>query len=261
VTHNIPLLRDVISNPRFVKGALTTAYLKEEYPDGFQGHKMTDADTSNLTAVVASIWAQRQANNYQWVKGGGSFVEEGLSKAHTEFKCVMRLGEGCDAVPVGVRTVGAETFEVDAFGQKFGVRMNWTMETSLIRADVTGGDGVVHSVIAQYLDVLPLGLRVSFYGTKIDVSIETELQHELSVHMKEKEKMDLTKMILSPMPGICVSVNVKVGDEVVEGGEIAVVEAMKMQNVLRAAGSGVVKFVRVGKGDSVMGDEVLVELE
>jgi propionyl-CoA carboxylase alpha chain len=164
VTHNIPLLRDVISDPRFVRGDLTTGYLKEEYPEGFQGHVMSAADTRNLTAVVASVWAKRQSNNYSWVKGGGSFVD-GSSKAQSEFKVVMRLGER-DAIPVCVKCV-ADGFEVDVSGEKVVVGLDWGMESSLVRADVTGGDGVKCGVIAQYLDILPLGLRVSFYGTKV----------------------------------------------------------------------------------------------
>ncbi len=79
--------------------------------------------------------------------------------------------------------------------------------------------------------------------------------------MKPKTRTDMTKMILSPMPGAVVSVNVKVGDEVTEGSEVAVVEAMKMQNVLLAPRQGKVKKVNVQPGQSVQGDEVMVELE
>ena len=136
------------------------------------------------------------------------------------------------------------------------------MEASLIKAQVTSEtQSTNHEVVAQYLDVLPLGYSLSFFGTKYNITVKTPLQHELSKHMIPKPKLDLTKLILSPMPGTVISINVKDGDVVAEGSEVAIVEAMKMQNVLRAPRAGVIKKVHVVAGQSVAGEEILVEFK
>jgi propionyl-CoA carboxylase alpha chain len=116
-------------------------------------------------------------------------------------------------------------------------------------------------VTLQYLDTLPLGFRVQHLGTKFDITINNPAQHALSKFMPIKEKASTTNMILSPMPGSVVSVDVKVGDVVAEGTAVATIEAMKMANVLRSVRAGTVKSVKVKAGDSVAGDELLIEFE
>jgi propionyl-CoA carboxylase alpha chain len=116
-------------------------------------------------------------------------------------------------------------------------------------------------ITLQYLDTLPLGFRLQHLGTKFDITVQTPAQHALAKFMPIKEKASTTNMILSPMPGSVVSVDVKVGDVVAEGTAVATIEAMKMANVLRSIRAGVVKSVMVKPGDSVAGDELLIEFE
>jgi propionyl-CoA carboxylase alpha chain len=94
---------------------------------------------------------------------------------------------------------------------------------------------------------------------QFDVTVKTAKQFELSRHMKLKAKLDTTRMILAPMPGSVVSVSVKAEETVAEGSELAVVEAMKMQNVLKAPRAGKIKKVHVAAGASVAGDELMIE--
>ena len=94
---------------------------------------------------------------------------------------------------------------------------------------------------------------------QFDIVIRTKNQQKLGQFMKPKAKLDLTKMILSPMPGSVVSISVKAGDLVAEGAELAVIEAMKMQNVIRAPRVGKIKKVYVAAGSSVAGDEIMIE--
>ncbi|KAJ2357405.1 hypothetical protein H4S01_006498, partial [Coemansia sp. RSA 2610] len=112
-----------------------------------------------------------------------------------------------------------------------------------------------------YLDPLPLGFRVQFMGTKFDIDVLLPRHRELLRFMKEKEHLDTSKLVLSPMPGTIVSVAIAPGDVVAEGAEVAVVEAMKMQNVLRAPRAGTIKAVHVQPGATVGGDDILIELE
>ena len=116
-------------------------------------------------------------------------------------------------------------------------------------------------VVLEFVQRLPQGIRVQVSGTEYDVSILTPREHELSSHMIPKEEIDLSKSLLSPMPCALVSVAVEVGDEVEPGQELAVVEAMKMQNVLRAEQKGKVKGVVASAGSSLEVDQLILEFE
>lgn len=260
VTHNIPLLRDVVSHKRFIKGNLTTKFLAEEYPKGFQGRDFTADDLTQLAAVVGAVNSARRDVAFTWLHGGGAF---GNDLAECENELWVNVGDR-DPVLVSVVKQGDSLFSAQVDGKQVSVELDWPLESSLVRARINHS----HNIVCQYLQPLPLGYQVSFYGTRVNVGIKTPRQFELGKFIKEKPKMDLSRVILSPMlvlanfrPGTLVSVSVAVGDVVAEGAEIAVVEAMKMQNVLRAPRVGKVKAVLVKAGQSVGGDEVLVELE
>lgn len=106
-------------------------------------------------------------------------------------------------------------------------------------------------------------VRFSFghKGNNVQVSVYSQQQYELSKHMPEPVKIDSAKVILSPMPGAIVDVFVQPGDAVVEGQQLAIIEAMKMQNILKAERVGTVKAVNVAANDSVAVDELLIEFE
>jgi len=141
------------------------------------------------------------------------------------------------------------------------INAQWPLESPLINAQLHVPNQSERSVTVQYLEPLPVGFRLQYMGTKFDITIHNQRQHELSQYMIEKPKKDLSKVIISPMPGSVVSVAVNVGDIVNEGVEVAVVEAMKMQNVLRASRIGKVKRVNVKPGSSVAAEEVIIEFE
>ncbi|KAJ1549353.1 hypothetical protein HK405_004819 [Cladochytrium tenue] len=252
VTHNIPLLRDVISHPRFAAGKLSTKFLAEEYPGGFKGAKLSETDEVKLFSAAAIMHAKRDIRNRTWLQGAGSMGSSSPSPKSWS----LRVGLP-DAAHKAVLVQATEdgTFRVSVDGRTVTVDPEWTLETSLYEATVDGEPGVV----VQYLDPLPLGFRLQYLGTKFDVQVRSEAQADLARHMRERPKLDLTSVILSPMPGSVVSVAVKEGDEVAEGSELAVVEAMKMQNVIRAPRVGKIKKVSVKPGQSVAGDEIMIE--
>ncbi|KAH6576688.1 hypothetical protein BASA61_006335 [Batrachochytrium salamandrivorans] len=254
VTHNVPLLRDVMSHPRFESGKISTAFLAEVYPNGFKGHQLSDQSRFELLSVAGYIFARRDLRNRSWIEGGGS-IASGIRPKQT---WDLHISTGDNLYhDISVVKKG-DSFVISANGESVTVAADWALDSPLINASFTQG-GAESKVVVQYLDSLPLGFRLQHYGTKFDVQVRTKTQHELSVHMKEREKIDLTRMILSPMPGSVVSVSVKVDDVVAEGSELAVVEAMKMQNVIRAPRSGKVKKVNVQAGASVAGDEIMIE--
>ncbi|KAJ3113278.1 hypothetical protein HDU96_003582 [Phlyctochytrium bullatum] len=258
VTHNIPLLRDVISHPRFAAGKLSTKFLAEEYPTGFKGAVLTEADQTKLFSVAALVHARRSLRNRTWIEGGGSFAEHTRSGQNSWNLLVKVHGAEAAAVPVSIEGVkgkeGAFSVSVNG-GEPFEVESNWVLESPLVNTTVNG-----EKVVAQYLEPRSTGVKLQYLGTKFDLDVLTEAQAGLTKYMKEKPKLDLTSVILSPMPGSVVSVAVKEGDTVAEGSELAVVEAMKMQNVLKAPRVGKVKKVNVKAGQSVAGDEIMIEL-
>ncbi|ORX65653.1 single hybrid motif-containing protein [Linderina pennispora] len=142
---------------------------------------------------------------------------------------------------------------------KSHLSVTWDVDEPFV--EVVKRDSETTNITLQYLDPLPLGFRVQYLGTKFDIDILSPRQRELMKFMKEKEKLDTSKLVLSPMPGTIVSVAVSAGDVVAEGAEVAVVEAMKMQNVLRAPRAGTIKAVHVKPGSTVSGEDILIELE
>ena len=134
------------------------------------------------------------------------------------------------------------------------------MFTNLV-GSISGETFTDNPTTVQYLAENSLGYTLSYFGTKFDVIVKSPMQHSLSKYMKEKPKLDTSRVILSPMPGTVVAITVKEGDVVAEGSEVLVVEAMKMQNVLRAPRAGKIKKILVISGQSVAADEILVEFE
>ncbi|RKO91674.1 carbamoyl-phosphate synthase L chain, ATP binding domain-containing protein [Blyttiomyces helicus] len=214
VTHNIPLLRDVISHPRFKSGKISTAFLAEEYPEGFKGHKLTLTTRQNLLAVAALVHAKRDFRNRSWLSGGGSFGEAAPEASRTWNLFVGVLGDETKAEVVRGRD-GA--FKVSLDGQPFSISSDWALESTVIQAKLTDAAGAARDTTIQYLDRTPLGYQLQMNGTKFSVSVKTPKQQELSKYIKEKEKIDLTRMILAPMPGSVVSIAVHEGQEVRRG--------------------------------------------
>ncbi|KAK9761598.1 hypothetical protein K7432_013381 [Basidiobolus ranarum] len=263
VTHNIPLLREVVSHPRFASGNISTKFLAEEYPEGFKGHSLNPDSLSELATVAALVYAKRDIRNRAF--GEHINLTELESKVPQEWDLFVNPTptQKDQAVKVKIMRDGPVSLDSDT---KFLISINnqeavpveasWDLESPLVNARVNSKE-----VSVQYLDSLPLGFKLQHYGTKFDVSVLNEAQQKYSVHMKEKPKPDMAKFLISPMPGSVVSIAVKPGDVIAEGAELAVVEAMKMQNVLRATRVGKVKKVYTQPGSSVGADEVLIEFE
>ncbi|KAI9505365.1 hypothetical protein GGI25_005515 [Coemansia spiralis] len=266
VTHNIPLLRDVISNRDFSSGHITTAFLADHYPGGFKGHRLTRKTTKQLAASAAGLQFIREAReNYPLSSVGSEKLFVVLLPQLQSDGSVETLEATVQIAPSSANVSFSGTTEFTAHitlstGDtcESSMSVTWNIDQPFI--DITH-DSDASPLTLQFLDPLPLGFRVQFMGTKFDISILSQRQSELIRYMKQEEKVDTSKLVLSPMPGTIVSVAVKQGDVVSEGEEVAVVEAMKMQNVLRAPRAGTIKAVHVTPGSTVGGEDILIELE
>ncbi|KAJ2391808.1 hypothetical protein H4S02_001131 [Coemansia sp. RSA 2611] len=267
VTHNIPLLRDVVSNTDFGSGRITTAFLAEHYPGGFKGHRLTSETAGQLATASAAMQFIRQARESsdhvaarvaEYVLLLPQLQDDG-----SVHKLEARVSLALDSAAVNLQGTNSFTATTVYDNGEYPpttskLDISWDVDMPFVElCQPSQGNALT----LQYLDPLPLGFRVQFMGTKFDIDVLLPRQRELLRFMKEKERLDTSKLVLSPMPGTIVSVAIAPGDVVAEGAEVAVVEAMKMQNVLRAPRAGTIKAVHVQPGATVGGDDILIELE
>ena len=143
----------------------------------------------------------------------------------------------------------------DDEGKTHTLKTGWKPGTHLLEGTIDGEDFAV-----KFADKTE-GYLLRHRGVSVRALVCTPLTAKMVARLPEKPKPDTSKLIISPMPGLVVSVDVEMGQEVEEGEAVCVVEAMKMQNIIRAEASGKVKTINVGAGDSVAADEIMVEFE
>jgi len=244
VSHNISFLNALIMHPRFRDGRLTTNFIAEEYPDGFHAEDVPQSDTLVPVAIAAVVHV-RQADRAAEISGQTRRFER-----HLRHDWVV-IANG-HHYPVTVNAV-AHGYEVGYQDHIYRVKTDWRFAERLVQAEVNG-----RSVSVQ-LDDTGAGYRAFHRGAEMDLLVLTPDAAELTRHMLEKVPPDLSKFLLSPMPGLLVRLSVAEGDEVKAGEELAVVEAMKMENSLRAVNDGVVAKVLANQGDSLTVDQPILE--
>ncbi|MCA0274206.1 MAG: acetyl/propionyl/methylcrotonyl-CoA carboxylase subunit alpha [Proteobacteria bacterium] len=247
IGHNLPFCSAVMDHPRFVKGDITTAFIAEEYPEGFQGVQMPEAA---LRKVAASAAAMNRVAEIRRTRITGRL---GNHERKVGDDWVVSL-QGADfAVKVAADRDGATVMFED--GHRMRVTSDWTPGQPLARLDVDG------EAVVLKVGKIPSGFRIRTRGADMKVHVRTPRQAELARLMPEKLPPDTSKFLLCPMPGVIVKISVEEGQEVQEGQSLATVEAMKMENILRAERKGVVKKISVAAGQSLKVDEVIMEFE
>ena len=233
VSHNVPFLAALMAHPRFRSGKLTTNFIAEEFKGGFTTAHLPPKDPAVLAAVAAVVERIRD-------------VRLGVTQ---DSRVVMLNRE-----PVAVTITGADSvFAVDVDGRRVTVETGWQPGDPLVHATVDG------QVIAVQVDHVGSGWRLIHEGGQAEALVLTPRQAELYALMPVKAAPDTSKFLLSPMPGLLASVAVTEGQEVKAGEPLAVVEAMKMENVLRATRDGTVKVLHAKAGDSLRVDQKILE--
>jgi propionyl-CoA carboxylase alpha chain len=252
IGQNIDFLSAVMQHPRFRSGAITTGFIAEEYPEGFSGAPVADATRHDLIAVAATINAirvERESMIDNQLAGHGAVYGEDW---------VVVIGK--ERVPVRVESYG-DRFAVAHGGQAAEPAVEHEIETRWRPGDHTCIATIDGRAVAVQTERRGVGYRLTTRGRIHDVRVLTPRAAELSAHMIEKIPPDLSKFLLCPMPGLVVSVSAKEGDKVEAGQPLAIVEAMKMENILRAEKSATVKAVRAKAGESLSVDAVIIEFE
>jgi propionyl-CoA carboxylase alpha chain len=233
---NIPFLAAVMDQKRFRSGKLSTNYIKDEFPEGFHGLPPTDFQRDLMSAIGLSMHrtlTRRAAPNLlrdDWIVIAG----------HQSRAVKVAADNGSLVADFGTRKVKLE-------------HIDWRPGSSLFRGKLAGREFTASVKPAAE------GFVIRHRATTLNVLVLSPRSAELHEKLPPKKAADTSKMVLSPMPGLVVSIDVAAGQAVRTGEVVAVLEAMKMQNILRAERDGVIKAVNVKSGDSVAADEVLVE--
>lgn len=270
VTHNVNFLRSLTDHPRWIKGEINTKFIPDEYPEGFKGHVLADADKQVL-ASGALIIASRIIANQVTVSGQlpsfnpTEFHKQRLSNMTVQvgeesYQAAITVNE---ITPAGQKLTAVVT-PASADGKPTGKPVTLSISSSYKRGDLVF-DVYVNGVSTRLQaisisDGMPT-YNIQLKGTEYPVTVFSAQQAALNPIMPEIPKLDTSKLIVSPMPGQVYSIAVNVGDKVAPGQEVAVVEAMKMQNALRALDGGIVKAIKVKAGQNVARDQILIEFE
>ena len=245
--HNIDFLSAIMQHPRFRSGELTTGFIAEEYPEGFHGAAASDELKRALAAiggVIATADADRARRIDQQLDGD----------CYAPGDWTVRIG-GSDY------EVRLEEEAVTVDGEPVALEMEYTPGDAMVEAELGGDADTPGEALTLQLARTRTGYAITTRGATHGLRIlRTGIAH-LAGHMIEKEPPDLSKLLICPMPGLLVKLHVAEGEEVQPGQPLATVEAMKMENILRAEKAATVSKINAGEGDSLAVDEVILELE
>jgi len=243
IAHNIPFLAALMKHPRFNEGRLTTGFIDEEFPDGFRQESLEPEDPTLMVAVAAAMHL--------------TILERGEADRETskgrEFVAFLQNEDRSEYQVCGGRAAGG--WLISVAGTDFEIHGTWKPGDPMFLGTVNDQD------ICVQVSRNPVGFRLTHAGGQMDISL---LEPHVAAHQRRmpvKAPPDTSKFLLSPMPGLLIRLAVESGQEIKSGEELAVVEAMKMENVLRSTRDGVIGTVHAAPGDSLTVDQKILEFE
>ena len=247
IGHNLPFLSAVMQQERFRSGRLTTAYIAEEFPGGFSGVEADQTAVHKLAAVAVLI---NQAIQERAVQISGTI---GNHRRVVEREWVVTLAGF--AVTAAFETTSGGTFVIFSDGNRVSAASEWLPGRSHATFQIGG------EVMGVKVNLAGPAIRLRWRGIDLTARVHSPRVAELASLMPVKLPPDTSKMLLCPMPGVITSLAVKAGDQVEAGQTLATVEAMKMENALKAEKRKVVRRVTVTVGQSLAVDELIMEFE
>jgi propionyl-CoA carboxylase alpha chain len=244
INHNVDFVNAIMHNARFREGRLSTAFIAEEYPDGFHGRPL-DAELTRrfvAAALIVKLARTKRASEISGTLDGAHGASEEL---------VVTIGNRSTTVSLATFHYGKLYAEID--GHAYIARSDWRPGESAIR--LREGEREYTFQLARFAG----GYRFTHGGTRVTISVRRPEAAVLADLMQHKAVKDTSNALRCPMPGLIVSVNVREGQDVKAGDPLAVVEAMKMENVLTAERDATVKKINAKNGDSVALDDVILE--
>ena len=247
IGHNLPFLSAVMDHPRFIKGDITTAFIEEEYPEGFIGVELPE---SELLRIAASCAAMNRVAEIRRTKISGRMDNH-----------ERRVGDNW------VVTLQNNKYELNIVADQLGSTVRFEDGLRIrVEGSWTPGDQLANMLVddtrlTMKVGKITGGFRIRNCGADLKVIVRSKLQSELAQYMIKKDPPDTSKILMCPMPGLIVKIDVEVGDLVQEGQALCTVEAMKMENILRAERATRVKKINANAGDSLAVDETIMEFE
>ncbi len=244
IAHNMNFLAAIFKNPRFADGQLSTSFIDEEFTGGYDPERMDEQEWRTLACVAASVH-QRLGRRARGISGRMS-----ADAVEPPRDWVVSHGDKRSKVTI---TGAGDYDQVLVDGACANVSTKWVPGERLFRGTIDG------DIVCAQIERAGIGYRLSMGGIVVEVLVLSPRAAALYALMPAKEAAESSKFLLAPMPGLLVSVAVQSGDEVDPGQELAVVEAMKMENVLRADTQRKVASVLVSPGESVSVDQPIIE--
>jgi propionyl-CoA carboxylase alpha chain len=245
IRHNIPFLSALMQHPRWRDGKLSTGFIAEEFPDGFKAPQPAGDVAKRMAAVGAAI---DHLHNERKRRISGQLRHHATLRFERER--VVMLGH--DRVDVLVDdSHGGVAIVID--GQTWPIASAWKPGEPVWRGTVGGAPTAIQ------VRTLLNGFQLSHAGTSADVRVYNRREAELAALMPEKAEANTGKQLLCPMPGLVKAISVRAGQEVKAGEPLCIVEAMKMENVLRAERDATVATINAKEGDSLAVDAVIME--
>ena len=246
VEQNTTFLSSILSNPRFIEGRITTDFISDEYPDGYLPNNPVGEGKIRFLAATAWIHRKLKERDIQFIKS------KSLVETTDSYSLVVLLDEDINELDI---TNNTETISIKSNKIEYCFSAEWEIGQPLLILNLN------EDLFVFQIDRKLSGFTLTHSGSKSNVRILSLREANLYKFMPDKILPDQSKFLLSPMPGLLVSVAVKIGDEVGVGEELAVVEAMKMENILYARADGIVKHISAASGDSLAVDQIILEFE
>jgi len=258
ISSNVPFQAALLAHPKFVAGQFNTGFIAEHYGKGFRSEDVQHEDPDFLVALAAYVnrrALQRSAGISGQMRGHEFRVGEDF--------VVVKMGEGGrhERQPARVSDFQAVSGSsvVETGGKRYEICSQWHLGAARIRGTVGGKPFTAQ--VERGAGKNPLAIAITHNGTRLVAMVFTPKTAKLHELMPYKAPPDMSRFVLSPMPGLLVDVAVQPGQKVQAGERVAVIEAMKMENVLFANADGVVKKVLAAKGESLAVDQPIVEFE
>ncbi|MFZ4746454.1 MAG: biotin/lipoyl-containing protein, partial [Sphingomonas sp.] len=241
LSHNIDFVSAIMQHPRFRSGEITTGFIAEEYPQGFHGAPASPERLRAL-AAIAAFAATAEADRARRVDGQLG------KRLQPPADWQVHIG-GAD------HDVSVSTHGIVVDGDDLDIELEYTPGDRIIEATLNEEPLAVRILRTR------AGFKLTTRGASHIARVLPAHVAPLSAHMIEKIPPDLSRFLLSPMPGLLTSLHVAQGDKVEAGQPLAVIEAMKMENILRAGKTGTVKSIAAAQGESLSVDQVILELD
>lgn len=250
VADNLAFLTALMANPRFLKGDMSTHFIAEEYPDGFIPAPLAEAEIGNIVAAAALMHLR-----YIYRASQTSSAMRGFERIIPQDWVVVIGGE---QYPVSVEPIAdhpEEGFDLTLNDRTMAVHSNWKVGDPVLRCTI--------NAMPQRFRVerSGLGYKLFHQGSEIDVIVYRKRIGELAQIVPPRKPRDMSQFVLSPMPGLLKSVAISEGDSVGPGSELAVVEAMKMENVLKSSRFGRIAKLHANAGDTLSVGQIIAEYE